>query len=58
VGAWRFGLDLQVSPLVVPAVLMGALTSTCVGYAIASLLPYVLTVIITQAIVVFVCAFR
>jgi ABC-2 type transport system permease protein len=57
VGAWRFGLDLQVSPLVVPAVLMVALTSTCVGYAIASLLPYMLTVIITQAIVVFVFMF-
>jgi ABC-2 type transport system permease protein len=57
VGAWRFGLDLQVSPLVVPAVLMVALTSTCVGYAIASLLPYMLTVIVTQAIVVFVFMF-
>ena len=57
VGAWRFGLDLQVSPLVVPAVLMVALTATCVGYAIASVLPYMLTVIITQAIVVFVFMF-
>jgi ABC-2 type transport system permease protein len=57
VGAWRFGLDLQVSPLVVPAVLMVALTSTCVGYAIASVLPYMVTVIITQAIVVFVFMF-
>jgi ABC-2 type transport system permease protein len=57
VGAWRFGLDLQVSPLVVPAVLMVAVTSACVGYAIASLLPYMLTVTITQAIVVFVFMF-
>ena len=57
VGAWRFGLDLQVSPLVVPAVLMVALTATCVGYAIASVLPYMLTVIITQAIVIFVFMF-
>jgi ABC-2 type transport system permease protein len=57
VGAWRFGLDLQVSPLVVPAVLMVALTATCVGYALASLLPYMLTVIITQAMVVFVFMF-
>jgi ABC-2 type transport system permease protein len=57
VGAWRFGLDLQVSPLVIPAVLMVALTSTCVGYALASVLPYMLTVIITQAIVVFVFMF-
>jgi ABC-2 type transport system permease protein len=39
VGALRFGLDLQVSPLVVPAMLMVALTATCVGYALASVLP-------------------
>ena len=57
VGAWRFGLDLQVSPLVVPAVLMVALTATCVGYAIASVLPYMVTVIVTQALVVFVFMF-
>jgi ABC-2 type transport system permease protein len=57
VGAWRFGLDLQVSPLVVPAVLLVALTSTCVGYAIASVLPYMVTVIATQAIVVLVFMF-
>jgi ABC-2 type transport system permease protein len=57
VGAWWFGLDLQVSPLVVPAVLLVALASTCVGYALASVLPYMLTVIVTQAIVVFVFMF-
>jgi ABC-2 type transport system permease protein len=57
VGAWRFGLDLQVSPLVIPAVLMVALTATCVGYALASVLPYMLTVIVTQALVVFVFMF-
>jgi ABC-2 type transport system permease protein len=57
VGAWWFNLDMAVSPLVVPAVLMVALTATCVGYALASVLPYMLTVIITQAIVVFVFMF-
>jgi ABC-2 type transport system permease protein len=57
VGALRFGLDFQVSPLVVPAVFLTAVTSACVGYAIASLLPYMLTVITTQAIVVFVFMF-
>jgi ABC-2 type transport system permease protein len=36
---------------------MVALTATCVGYALASVLPYMLTVIITQAIVVFVFVF-
>jgi ABC-2 type transport system permease protein len=57
VASYRFGLDLQVSPLVVPAVLLVAVTSACVGYAIASLLPYMLTVVLTQAIVVFVFMF-
>ena len=57
VGAWRFGLDLQVSPLVVPAMLLVAVTATCVGYALASVLPYMVTVIVTQAIVVFVFMF-
>jgi ABC-2 type transport system permease protein len=33
----RFGLDLQVSPLVIPAVLLVVLTATSVGYAMASL---------------------
>jgi ABC-2 type transport system permease protein len=36
---------------------MVALTATCVGYAIASVLPYMLTVIVTQAIVVLVFMF-
>lgn len=57
VGAWRFGLDLQVSPMIVPAMLMVALTATCVGYAIASVLPYMLTVIVTQALVVVIFMF-
>jgi len=56
VGAWRFGLDLQlvrwssVRPTGCPDI-------GCIGYAIASVLPYMLTVIITQAIVVFVFMF-
>ena len=57
VGALRFGLSLDISPLVVPAVLMVALTATCVGYAIASVLPYMLTVVISQALVVLVFMF-
>ena len=57
VGALRFGLSLDISPLVVPAVLMVALTATCVGYAIAPVLPYMLTVVISQALVVLVFMF-
>ena len=35
VGVWRFGLDLDVIPLVIPAFVLVALTSTTVGYAMA-----------------------
>jgi len=37
IGSIRFGLDLQISPLVVPAVILVALTATSIGYALASL---------------------
>jgi len=57
VGAFRFGLELQVSLLVVPAVLLVVLTATSVGYAIAALLPQQLAVLVTQVLVVFVLMF-
>ncbi len=57
VGAWRFDLHLVVSPLVIPGMLLVGLTATCVGYALASLLPQMLTMIITQALVVLVFMF-
>jgi ABC-2 type transport system permease protein len=57
VGAWRFGLDLHVSPLVVPAILLVGLTATCIGYAIASVLQPMATVIVTQALVVVIMMF-
>jgi ABC-2 type transport system permease protein len=57
VGSMRFGLDLQVSPLVVPAVLLVALTATSVGYAIASLLPSMIAQMLSQALVVFILMF-
>jgi ABC-2 type transport system permease protein len=53
----RFGLHLQVSPLVVPAFLLVALTATSVGYAIASVLPPMLANLVTQVLVVFVLMF-
>lgn len=53
----RFELDLVVSPLVVPALLLVALTATGVGYAIASLLPQQLANLLTQVLVVFVLMF-
>jgi ABC-2 type transport system permease protein len=57
VGAVRFDLDLAVTPLVVPAMLLVALTATSMGYAIASLLPQMIANLITQILVVFVLMF-
>ncbi len=57
VGAVRFDLDLAVTPLVVPAMLLVALTATSMGYAIASLLPQMVANLLTQVLVVFVLMF-
>jgi ABC-2 type transport system permease protein len=57
VAAVRFGLALSISPLVVPAFVLVALTASCVGYAIASVAPPMVTTILTQALVVFVLMF-
>jgi ABC-2 type transport system permease protein len=57
VGSLRFGLDLQVSPLVVPAVLLVALTATSIGYALASLLPPMVANMASQVLVVFILMF-
>jgi ABC-2 type transport system permease protein len=57
VAAIRFGLDLTISPLIVPAFVLVALTASCVGYAIAAVLPPTLTSLLTQALVVFVLMF-
>lgn len=39
VGAARFGFELKISPLVVPAFLLVAITATSIGYALAHLTP-------------------
>jgi ABC-2 type transport system permease protein len=57
VAAVRFNLDLQVSPLAVPAVLLVVLTATSVGYAMASLLPPMISQMATQILVVFILMF-
>ncbi len=57
VAALRFGLALSISPLVVPGMLLVALTATAVGYALASLLPPMLAGLVTQVLVVFVLMF-
>jgi ABC-2 type transport system permease protein len=57
IAAIRFGLELSISPLAVPAFVLVILTASCVGYGIASLVPPMLTTILTQALVVFVLMF-
>lgn len=57
IGVWRFGLDLDVIPLVVPAFVLVALTSATVGYAMASVLPAAIAMLLTQVLVVFVLMF-
>ena len=53
----RFGLDLQISPLVVPAVMLVALTATSIGYALASLVPPMVANMASQVLVVFILMF-
>lgn len=55
--AWRFDLALAVSPLVLPALVLVGLTATCVGYALASVLPPMMATLLTQVLVVFVLMF-
>ncbi len=57
VAAIRFGLNLEISPLVVPAVLLVVLTATSVGYALASLLPPMVANMASQVLVVFILMF-
>jgi len=57
VGAIRFGLDLSVSPLVIPAFALVAVTSSCVGYALAAVLPPMVAGILSQVLIVFVLMF-
>jgi ABC-2 type transport system permease protein len=51
VGAWVFGLSLSVTLAIVPAVLLVAITSAAVGYAMASVLPPLIALLLTQVLV-------
>jgi ABC-2 type transport system permease protein len=57
VASLRFDLALEVSPLVVPAFLLVALTASTLGYAMACALPPMVAVLLTQVMVVFVLMF-
>jgi ABC-2 type transport system permease protein len=57
VAAIRFDFELSVIPLVVPAFLLVAITASCVGYALASVLPPMVANLLSQVLVVFVLMF-
>ncbi len=57
VGSWAFGLTLSVSLAIVPAVLLVATTAAAIGYAMASLLPPMIAMLLTQVLVIGVLVF-
>ncbi|QIM15424.1 ABC transporter permease [Leucobacter insecticola] len=57
IGAWRFDVELTVSPWVVPAALLVSLTAAAVGYAIAVLVKPAVAHLISQALVFVVLLF-
>ena len=56
-GAWALDLSLSISLAVIPAILLVATTSAAIGYAMASLLPPMLAMLLTQVLVVGVLIF-
>jgi len=57
VGSWALDLTLSVSLTIVPAVLLVATTSAAVGYAMASVLPPMIAMLLTQVLVIGVLIF-
>jgi ABC-2 type transport system permease protein len=57
VATWRFSLPIDVSPWIVPSVILVALTATSVGYALASILPPLAANLLSQVLVVLVFMF-
>jgi ABC-2 type transport system permease protein len=57
VGAWAFDLSLAVSWTIIPASLLVATTAAAVGYAMASLLPPMIAMLLTQVLIIGVLVF-
>jgi ABC-2 type transport system permease protein len=57
VGVWALDLTLSVSLAIVPAVLMVATTAAAVGYAMATVLPPMVAMLLTQVLVIGVLIF-
>ena len=56
-GAWAFDLPIRVSLAIIPAVLLVATTAAAVGYALASVLPPLIAMLLTQVLLIFVLIF-
>ena len=57
IATWRFALPIEVSPWIVPSVVLVVLTATSIGYAIASILPPLMANLMSQVLVVLVFMF-
>ena len=57
VGVWAFGLDLSVSLAIIPATMLVAITAAAVGYAMATVLPPMIAMLLTQVLVIGVLVF-
>ena len=57
VGAWALDLSLSISMAIVPAVLLVATTAAAVGYAMATVLPPMVAMLLTQVLVIGVLVF-
>lgn len=57
VGTMAFGLSLDVSPTIVPSVLLVAVTAAALGYAMATVLPPMVAMLMTQVLVIGVLVF-
>jgi ABC-2 type transport system permease protein len=51
VGAWAFDISLSISLAIAPAVLLTVTTAAAVGYALASLLPPMIAMLLSQVLV-------
>lgn len=57
VGAWALDLTLSISLAIIPAVLLVAITAAAVGYAMATVLPPMIALLLTQVLVIGVLVF-
>ena len=57
VGSWALDLSLSIGWTIIPAVLLVATTSAAIGYAMASVLPPMIAMLLTQVLVIGVLVF-